>query len=163
MNEQSCAPWWSAWCWSWRARPNAAAPAKAAPVTAAAAAGGCLDDITETDLRRQYLVKNPRNGPAFPGFEAAHPRPAGPGTGGRPLSDPYPCCACGPTTRRRRTRCFPTWTTPLWKKNGFVPVQTLCQNKDEYLTRPRPGPPADEANQAIIKRPWARTQKWFWR
>ena len=46
-------------------QPNAAAPAKAAPVTAAAAAGGCLDDITETDLRRQYLVKNPRNGPAW--------------------------------------------------------------------------------------------------
>ena len=39
-------------------QPNAAAPAKAAPVTAAAA-GGCLDDITETDLRRQYLVKTP--------------------------------------------------------------------------------------------------------
>ena len=27
-------------------QPNAAAPAKATPVTAAAAAGGCLDDIT---------------------------------------------------------------------------------------------------------------------
>ena len=26
---------------------------------------GCLDDISEIDLRQQYLVPNPRNGAAF--------------------------------------------------------------------------------------------------
>lgn len=99
-------------------QPNAAAPAKATPVTAAAAAGGCLDDITETDLRRQYLVKNPRNGPAF--LDLKLRTPARWAWDGRaPAIRPYPCCACGPTTRRRRTRCFPTWTTPLRKKTAL--------------------------------------------
>lgn len=63
-------------------QPNAAAPAKAAPVTAAAAAGGCLDDITETDLRRQYLVKNPRNGPAFLDLKLRTPARLGLGRAG---------------------------------------------------------------------------------
>ena len=63
-------------------QPNAAAPAKATPVTAAAAAGGCLDDITETDLRRQYLVKNPRNGPAFLDLKLRTPARLGLGRAG---------------------------------------------------------------------------------
>lgn len=100
-------------------QPNAAAPAKAAPVTAAAAAGGCLDDITETDLRRQYLVKNPRNGPAFLDLKLRTPARLGLGRAGRPLSDPIHAAHAGPTTRRRRTRCFPTWTTPLRKKTAL--------------------------------------------
>ncbi|MGN0968406.1 MAG: ethanolamine ammonia-lyase subunit EutC, partial [Oscillospiraceae bacterium] len=37
------------------------------------------------------------------------------------------------------------------QKMGFVPVQTLCQDKDEYLTRPDRGRRFDEANQQIIK------------
>lgn len=37
------------------------------------------------------------------------------------------------------------------KKGGFVPVQTLCKDKDEYLTRPDKGRRFDEANQAIIR------------
>ncbi len=44
------------------------------------------------------------------------------------------------------------------EKNGFVPVQTLCQNKDEYLTRPDRGRRFDEANQAIIKDPGPEPQ-----
>ena len=55
MNEQELRSWWSAWCCG---GPANAAPAKATLESAAAAFGGCLDDITgETYLRRQYLVK----------------------------------------------------------------------------------------------------------
>ena len=45
------------------------------------------------------------------------------------------------------------------EKNGFVPVQTLCQNKDEYLTRPDRGRRFDEANQAIIKKTLGQNPK----
>ena len=63
-------------------QPNAAAPAKAAPAPAAAAAGGYLDDITETDRRRQYLVKNPRNCPAFLDLKLRTPARLGLGRAG---------------------------------------------------------------------------------
>ncbi len=45
------------------------------------------------------------------------------------------------------------------EKHGFVPVQTLCQNKDEYLTRPDRGRRFDEANQAIIKKTLGQSPK----
>ena len=38
------------------------------------------------------------------------------------------------------------------KAQGYVPVQTLCQDKDEYLTRPDKGRRFDEANQAVIQK-----------
>ena len=43
--------------------------------------------------------------------------------------------------------------------NGFVPVQTLCQTKDEYLTRPDRGRRFDEENQAIIKKTFGQNPK----
>ena len=45
------------------------------------------------------------------------------------------------------------------EKHGFVPVQTLCQNKDEYLTRPDRGRRFDEANQAVIKKTLGQSPK----
>ena len=37
------------------------------------------------------------------------------------------------------------------KAHGFIPVQTMCTSKDEYLTRPDLGRRFDEANQRVIK------------
>lgn len=34
---------------------------------------------------------------------------------------------------------------------GFIPVRTVCKNKDEYITRPDHGRIFDEANTEIIK------------
>ena len=38
------------------------------------------------------------------------------------------------------------------KRNDLVFVQTLCQDKDEYLTRPDRGRRFDEENQAVIRK-----------
>ena len=38
------------------------------------------------------------------------------------------------------------------QKNGLIPVQTCCKDKDEYLTRPDHGRCFDEENQAIIRK-----------
>ena len=42
-------------------------PVKTVPASHAPAepSSGCLEDITQTDLRGQYLVQNPRNETAF--------------------------------------------------------------------------------------------------
>lgn len=100
-------------------QPNAAAPAKATPVTAAAAAGGCLDDITETDLRRQYLVKNPRNGPAFLDLKLRTPARWA-GSGRAPAIRPYPCCACRADHAAAQDSVFSHVDDAFVEKNGFV-------------------------------------------
>ena len=139
-------------------QPNAAAPAKANPVTAAAAAGGCLDDITETDLRRQYLVKNPRNGPAFLDLKLRTPARLGLGRAGARYKT-ISMLRMRADHAAAQDSVFSHVDDAFVEKNGFVPVQTLCQNKDEYLTRPDRGRRFDEANQAIIKKTLGQNPK----
>ena len=43
---------------------------------------GCLEDITQIDLRRQYLVENPRSGQAFPDLKFKTPARRGLGRAG---------------------------------------------------------------------------------
>ena len=45
------------------------------------------------------------------------------------------------------------------QRNRYVFVQTLCKDKDEYLTRPDRGRRFDEANQAIIKKTLGQNPK----
>lgn len=72
-----------------------------------------IPDITQTDLRRQYLVESPRNGRAFlePGSRRPPPRI---GVGRRAHGTrPPPCSVSGPITRRLRTPASPWWTRHL--------------------------------------------------
>ena len=109
-----------------------------------------IPDITQTDLRRQYLVENPRNGRAFLDLKQKTPARIGLGRAGARYK----------TATMLRFRadhaaaqdsCFSMVDEAFVKKGGFVPVQTLCRDKDEYLTRPDKGRRFDEANQAIIR------------
>ena len=113
-------------------------------------AGGELPDIAQVDLRRQYLVDNPRNGPAFLALKARTPARLGLGRAGARYK----------TETMLRMRCdhaaaqdsvFSHVDEAFVKKHDLVFVQTLCQDKDEYLTRPDKGRRFDEANQAIIR------------
>ena len=47
--------------------------------------GQLLPDISEIDLREQYLVEHPADGPAYRQLKAKTPRPAGGGPGGSPV------------------------------------------------------------------------------
>ena len=111
---------------------------------------GCLDDITEIDLRRQYLVPNPRNGAAFQDLKFKTPARIG----------VYRAGARYKTITMLRMRAdhaaaqdsvFSHVDEEFVKQQGWVFSQTLCQEKDEYLTRPDRGRRFDEANQAIVK------------
>ena len=110
-----------------------------------------IPDITQTDLRRQYLVDNPRNGRAFLDLKQKTPARIGLGRAGARYK----------TATMLRFRadhaaaqdsCFSLVDEAFVKKGGFVPVQTLCRDKDEYLTRPDKGRRFDEANQAVIQK-----------
>ena len=117
-----------------------------------------IPDITQTDLRRQYLVESPRNGRAFLDLKQKTPARIGLGRAGARYK----------TATMLRFRAdhaaaqdsvFSHVDDGFVEKHGFVSVQTLCQNKDEYLTRPDRGRRFDEANQAIIKKTLGQNPK----
>ena len=113
--------------------------------------GEMLPDITEVDLRRQYLVPNPQNGPAFLDLKLKTPARLGLSRAGARYKTE--------TMLRMRAdhaaaqdSVFSHVDEAFVKRNDLVFVQTLCQDKDEYLTRPDRGRRFDEENQAVIRK-----------
>ncbi len=113
--------------------------------------GEMLPDITEVDLRRQYLVPNPQNGPAFLDLKLKTPTRLGLSRAGARYKTE--------TMLRMRAdhaaaqdSVFSHVDEAFVKRNDLVFVQTLCQDKDEYLTRPDRGRRFDEENQAVIRK-----------
>ena len=113
--------------------------------------GEMLPDITEVDLRRQYLMPNPQNGPAFLDLKLKTPARLGLSRAGARYK----------TETMLRLRAdhaaaqdsvFSHVDEAFVKRNDLVFVQTLCQDKDEYLTRPDRGRRFDEENQAVIRK-----------
>ena len=120
--------------------------------------GGCLEDITQIDLRRQYLVDNPRSGQAFQDLKLKTPARLGLGRAGaryRTIS----MLRMRADHAAAQDSVFSHVPDEFAVQNGFVPVQTLCQTKDEYLTRPDRGRRFDEENQAIIKKTFGQNPK----
>lgn len=123
-----------------------------------AVSGEMLQDITEIDLRKQYLVKNPYNATAFLELKAKTPARLGMGRAGARYKTE--------TMLRMRAdhaaaqdSVFSLVEEDFVKQNNFVAVQTLCQTKDEYLTRPDRGRRFDDENQAIIKKTLGQSPK----
>lgn len=125
-------------------------PAQAAAVGTWQAAGGSLPDLTEVDLRKQYLVPSPKNGPGFLELKARTPARIGLWRAGARYK----------TATMLRFRAdhaaaqdsvFSLVEESYPEKHGFFPVQTLCKDKDEYLARPDRGRRFDEENQAKLK------------
>ena len=113
-------------------------------------AGDFVPDVTALDLRKLYLVENPENGEKYKKLKEKTPARLGSGR-------------CGPrykTLTMLRFRAdhaaaqdavFSQVPEDFAEKNGLVAVQTCCQDKDEYLTRPDHGRCFDETNQKIIR------------
>ncbi len=112
---------------------------------------GNLPDLTETDLRSQYLVEAPQEPEAFLALKRKTPARLGSGRAGARYK----------TATMLRFRAdhaaaqdsvFSQVEERLWKENGWQFVKTMCKDKDEYLTRPDLGRRFDEENQAIIRK-----------
>ena len=112
--------------------------------------GDFVPDVTALDLRKLYLVQQPENGEKYKKMKGKTPARLGSGR-------------CGPrykTLTMLRFRAdhaaaqdavFSQVPEDFAEKNGLVPVQTCCKDKDEYLTRPDLGRRFDEENQKIIR------------
>ncbi len=120
---------------------------KEAPVTDSSET---LPDITTIDLRTQYLVEHPEHPEQFLHLKAKTPARVGVGRAGARYK----------TITQLRMRAdhasaqdsvFSDVPEEFWKSNHLQLVQTMCKDKDEYLTRPDLGRKFDEQQQAIIR------------
>ena len=119
--------------------------------TVEAASGESLPDLTKVDLREQYLVPDPKHGETFARLKKKTSARLGQGR----------CGARYLTASMLRFRAdhaaaqdsvFSLVPKEFYEKNGLPFVQTMCRDKDEYLTRPDLGRKFDEENAAKIRK-----------
>lgn len=110
-----------------------------------------IDDITKIDLKKLFLVDNPKNSEEYLKMKSKTPARLGVGKAGARYK----------TLTQLRMRAdhaaaqdtvFNDVSEEFIKDNNFVFVKTLCKDKDEYLTRPDLGRRFDTKEQEIIKK-----------
>ena len=129
-----------------------------APVPATDCEACSAEDLTKVDLRQTYLVENPENGEAFLRLKKKTPARLGLGR----------CGARYRTMSMLRFRAdhaaaqdsvFSLVKPEFYENNDLTFVQTMCKDKDQYLTRPDLGRRFDEKNQAIIRQVCGQSPK----
>ena len=118
------------------AEAAAAAPAVAAAVACPGVEDGCIPDVTEVDIRTQYLVKNPEHGEEYAELKANAPCRLGIGkAGARYKTDPQLQFRAAHSAAQDAV--FNDVDHDFIEKElGLFIVQTQCDSKDTYLTRP---------------------------
>lgn len=111
---------------------------------------GELPDLTKVDIRQEYHVLQPENKDAFLRLKKKTPARLGLGR----------CGARYLTSSMLRFRAdhaaaqdsvFSLVPKEFYETHDLPFVQTMCKDKDQYLTRPDLGRKFDEKNQAIIR------------
>lgn len=118
----------------------------------------CIDDITEVDIRKQLLVKNPKDAEAYLDMKAKTPARLGIGRAGTRYKTE--------TVLRFRAdhaaaqdAVFSYVDEEFIKENNMFAVETLCKDKDEYLTRPDLGRKFSPETINSIKSKFCTNQK----
>ena len=116
---------------------------------------GELPDITEIDLRTQYLVENPVNKEAYAEQKAAAPCRLGIGKAGARYKT-LPQLEFRAAHSAAQDAVFNDVDEEFIESQGLFIVQTQCDSKDTYLTRPDLGrklsPEAVETIKAKCKK-----------
>lgn len=131
----------------------AAAPAVEAACGCAASdvEDGCLPDITEIDIRTQYLVENPEHGEEYAELKANAPCRLGIGKAGARYKT-LPQLEFRAAHSAAQDAVFNDVDHDFIEKDlGLFIVQTQCDSKDTYLTRPDLGRKLSEEAVATLK------------
>ncbi|MDT2757748.1 ethanolamine ammonia-lyase subunit EutC [Enterococcus asini] len=113
--------------------------------------GGMLDDITEVDIRKQLLVKDPCDKEGYLKMKAYTPARIGVGrTGTRYMTQSS--LRFRADHAAAQDAVFSDVDPELVKEMGFISTKTICKTKDEYLTRPDYGRQFDEENLDIMRK-----------
>ena len=117
-----------------------------------------LADITEIDIRKQFLVPNPVDREGYLKMKAKTPARLGLWRSG-PRYKTQPMLRFRADHAAAQDAVFSYVSDELIKDMSFIPVATECRDKDEYVTRPDLGRRFDEENCEIIKRSVQPNQK----
>ncbi|MDY4509008.1 MAG: ethanolamine ammonia-lyase subunit EutC [Candidatus Faecousia sp.] len=112
--------------------------------------GDFVPDVSALDLRKLYLTENPENGEKFRKMKERTPARLGSGKTG-PRYKTLTMLRFRADHAAAQDAVFSQVPKDFAQKNGMVEVQTRCQSKDEYLTRPDHGRCFDEENQKKIR------------
>ncbi len=112
--------------------------------------GDFVDDVSKLDLRKLYLVDEPAKAEEFRRLKEKTPARLGSGRAG-PRYKTLTMLRFRADHAAAQDAVFSQVPEDFAPKNDLVPVQTKCENKDQYLTRPDLGRCFDEENQKIIK------------
>lgn len=131
---------------------GAKAPGATAPAAAQASQveDGCIPDITEVDIRKQYLVENPEHGEEYAELKFNAPCRLGIGkAGARYKTDPQLQFRAAHSAAQDAV--FNDVDEAFLEKMNLWTVQTQCDSKDTFLTRPDLGRKLSSEAAATIK------------
>lgn len=111
---------------------------------------GFIPDVTEVDIKTQYLVEDAENKEAYAELKSYAPcRLAIGRAGGRHKTDPLLQFRAAHSAAQDAV--FSDVDQDFVDGMGFFTVQTQCENKDVYLTRPDLGRKLSDEAVAVIK------------
>ena len=132
------------------AKPAEKAAAACACESAPEVEDGCIPDITEIDIRKQYLVKNPENGEEYAELKMNAPCRLGIGKAGARYKT-LPQLEFRAAHSAAQDAVFSDVDAEFVERMGLWTVQTQCDSKDTYLTRPDLGRKLSPEAVATIK------------
>ena len=112
--------------------------------------GDFVEDVTKLDLRKLYLQENVKDKAAFARLKARTPARLASGRAG-PRYKTLTMLRFRADHAAAQDAVFSQVEEDFAQKNGLVPLQTRCKDKDEYLTRPDKGRCFNEENQQKIR------------
>ena len=95
--------------------------------------GQLLPDISEIDLREQYLVEHPVDGPAYRRLKAKTPARLGVGRAG-PRYKTLSLLRFRADHAAAQDSVFSEIGPEFAQKHGLIPVKTCCESREQYLT-----------------------------
>ena len=111
---------------------------------------GHVADISTMDLRKLYMTKDPQNAEAFRRLKEKTPARLGSGRAG-PRYETLTMLRFRADHAAAQDAVWSQVPEDYAEKQGLVAVQTLCKDKEQYITRPDMGRLFNEENQKIIK------------
>lgn len=109
-----------------------------------------IADITEVDLKKQLLVTESNDADGYLKMKSFTPARIGVGRAGQRYMT-QSVLRFRADHAAAQDAVFSDVSEELIKELNLFPTQTICQSKDEYLTRPDYGRVFDETNCELIK------------
>ncbi len=114
------------------------------------APGDFVPDVTALDLRKLYLTENAKDKEGFARLKERTPARLGCGRAG-PRYKTLTMLRFRADHAAAQDAVFSQVPEGYAKEHDFLPVQTCCESKDMYLTRPDLGRKFPESTQKVLK------------